>query len=80
MSTRRTRDIESGQELDEFLADLTGFRREHLPSRCRGSSSIRMSHRFSYQGRLPEPLAGRLAGIEICVTFVTVGELGRRLG
>ncbi len=32
---------------------------------------------LSYKGRLPAPLAARLAGNEICVTFVTVGELAR---
>jgi toxin FitB len=32
---------------------------------------------LSYKGRLPEQLAARLAGNEICVTFVTVGELAR---
>jgi len=31
---------------------------------------------LGYKGRLPAPLAARLAGNEICVTFVTVGELG----
>jgi len=32
---------------------------------------------LSYKGKLPAPLAARLAGNEICVTFVTVGELAR---
>jgi len=32
---------------------------------------------LGYKGRLPAPLAARLAGNEICVTFVTVGELAR---
>jgi toxin FitB len=32
---------------------------------------------LSYTGRLPVPLAARLAGNEICATFVTVGELAR---
>jgi predicted nucleic acid-binding protein len=35
---------------------------------------------LGYKGRLPMPLAARLAGHEICVTFVTVGELARRAG
>jgi predicted nucleic acid-binding protein len=29
---------------------------------------------LSYKGRLSAPLAARLAGSEICVTFVTVAE------
>jgi predicted nucleic acid-binding protein len=32
---------------------------------------------LSYKGRLPESLAARLVGQEICVTFVTIGELAR---
>ena len=32
---------------------------------------------LTYKGRLPAPLATRLVGHEICVTFVTVGELAR---
>ncbi len=32
---------------------------------------------LSYKGRLPASLAGRLVGHEMCVTFVTVGELAR---
>lgn len=32
---------------------------------------------LSYKGRLPASLAARLVGHEICVTFVTVGELAR---
>jgi predicted nucleic acid-binding protein len=32
---------------------------------------------LSYKGWLPAALAARLAGHEICVTFVTVGELAR---
>jgi len=32
---------------------------------------------LSYKGRLPAPLAARLVGQEICVTFVTIGELAR---
>jgi D-aminopeptidase len=32
---------------------------------------------LSYKGRLPASLAARLVGREICVTFVTVGELAR---
>src|SRR5258707_8186984 len=31
----------------------------------------------SYKGRLPASLAASLVGHEICVTFVTVGELAR---
>ena len=31
----------------------------------------------SYKGRLPMPLAARLVGHEVCVTFVTIGELAR---
>jgi toxin FitB len=30
-----------------------------------------------YKGRLPAALAARLVGHEVCVTFVTVGELAR---
>lgn len=30
---------------------------------------------LSYKGRLPASLAASLVGHEICVTFVTVGEL-----
>lgn len=29
------------------------------------------------RGRLTGPLAGRLPGLDLCVTFVTVGELWR---
>lgn len=32
---------------------------------------------LSYKGRLPASLATRLVGREVCVTFVTVGELSR---
>jgi predicted nucleic acid-binding protein len=32
---------------------------------------------LSYKGRLPAPLAVRLTGQEVCVTFVTIGELSR---
>ena len=32
---------------------------------------------LSYKGRLPMPLAARLVGHEVCVTFVTIGELAR---
>jgi toxin FitB len=32
---------------------------------------------LSYKGRLPASLAARLVGREICVTFVTIGELAR---
>ena len=32
---------------------------------------------LSYKGRLPGSLAARLVGQEICVTFVTIGELSR---
>jgi len=32
---------------------------------------------LSYKGRLPESLAARLVGQEICVTFVTIGVLAR---
>ena len=32
---------------------------------------------LSYKGRLPAWLASRLVGQEICVTFVTIGELAR---
>ena len=32
---------------------------------------------LSYKGRLPESLAARLVGHEICVTFVTIGGLAR---
>jgi len=32
---------------------------------------------LSYKGRLPASLAARLVGHEVCVTFVTVGELAR---
>lgn len=32
---------------------------------------------LSYKGRLPDWFAARLVGQEICVTFVTVGELAR---
>lgn len=32
---------------------------------------------LSYKGRLPAPLAARLTGQEVCVTFVTIGELSR---
>ena len=32
---------------------------------------------LSYRGRLPASLAVQLVGQEICVTFVTVGELAR---
>jgi toxin FitB len=32
---------------------------------------------LSYKGRLPAALAGRLVGREVCVTFVTIGELSR---
>jgi len=32
---------------------------------------------LSYRGRLPASLAARLVGQEVCVTFVTVGELSR---
>lgn len=30
-----------------------------------------------YKGRLPAALAARLVGHEVCVTFVTIGELAR---
>jgi predicted nucleic acid-binding protein len=32
---------------------------------------------LSYKGRLPALIAKRLVGHEICVSFVTVGELAR---
>lgn len=32
---------------------------------------------LSYKGRLPASLGARLVGQEICVTFVTIGELSR---
>ena len=32
---------------------------------------------LSHKGRLPAPLAARLVGQEVCVTFVTIGELSR---
>ena len=32
---------------------------------------------LTYKGSLSAPLATRLVGREICVTFVTVGELAR---
>jgi toxin FitB len=32
---------------------------------------------LSYKGRLPDSLAARLIGHEVCVTFVTIGELSR---
>jgi hypothetical protein len=32
---------------------------------------------LSYKGRLPPALAAALVGHEVCVTFVTVGELAR---
>jgi len=32
---------------------------------------------LSYKGRLPTALAERLVGLEVCVTFVTIGELAR---
>jgi toxin FitB len=32
---------------------------------------------LSYKGRLPIALAKRLVGQEVCVTFVTIGELAR---
>ena len=32
---------------------------------------------LSYKGRLPMPPAARLVGHEVCVTFVTIGELAR---
>ncbi len=32
---------------------------------------------LSYKGRLPAWLAARLVGQEVCVTFVTIGELAR---
>lgn len=32
---------------------------------------------LSYKGRLPGSLAARLLGQEVCVTFVTIGELSR---
>jgi toxin FitB len=32
---------------------------------------------LSYKGRLPASLAARLIGQEVCVTFVTIGELSR---
>jgi toxin FitB len=32
---------------------------------------------LSYKGRLPAWLAARLVGHEVCVTFVTIGELAR---
>ena len=32
---------------------------------------------LSYKGRLPTALAERLVGQEVCVTFVTIGELAR---
>ncbi len=32
---------------------------------------------LSYKGRLPASLAARLVGHEVCVTFVTIGELAR---
>jgi len=32
---------------------------------------------LSYKGRLPAPLATRLVGQQVCVTFVTIGELSR---
>ena len=32
---------------------------------------------LSYRGRLPTALARRLVGEEVCVTFVTIGELAR---
>jgi predicted nucleic acid-binding protein len=32
---------------------------------------------LSYKGRLPAPLAVQLVGQEVCVTFVTIGELSR---
>ncbi len=32
---------------------------------------------LSYKGRLPAWLASRLVGQEVCVTFVTIGELAR---
>jgi predicted nucleic acid-binding protein len=32
---------------------------------------------LSYKGRLPQSIAGQLVGHELCVTFVTVGELAR---
>jgi toxin FitB len=32
---------------------------------------------LSYKGRLPASLAARLVGQEVCVTFVTIGELAR---
>ena len=32
---------------------------------------------LSYKGRLPAALAERLVGQEVCVTFVTIGELAR---
>jgi hypothetical protein len=32
---------------------------------------------LSYEGRLPPALAARLVGYEVCVTFVTIGELAR---
>jgi len=35
---------------------------------------------LSYQGQVPAPLAARLVGHEVCVTFVTVGELARWAG
>ena len=32
---------------------------------------------LSYKGRLPPALAAQLVGNEVCVTFVTIGELAR---
>jgi predicted nucleic acid-binding protein len=32
---------------------------------------------LSYKGRLPASLAAQLVGQEVCVTFVTIGELAR---
>jgi predicted nucleic acid-binding protein len=32
---------------------------------------------LSYKGRLPASLAAQLVGQEVCVTFVTIGELSR---
>jgi hypothetical protein len=32
---------------------------------------------LSYKGRLPASLAAKLIGCEVCVTFVTIGELAR---
>ena len=32
---------------------------------------------LSYKSRLPASLAARLVGQEVCVTFVTIGELSR---